>query len=64
MESEKEMFDFYNSHNIKYMVQKTSSDEIGIVEFPTEWAELKHDFGLDAFESAVRAVDELKLIFK
>ena len=65
VESEKEMFDFYNSHNnIKYMVQNqlTSDEQVGIVEFPTEWAELKHDFGLDAFESAVRkAVDELKI---
>ena len=65
VESEKEMFDFYNSHNnIKYMVQNqlTSDEQVGIVEFPTEWAELKHDFGLDVFESAVRkAVDELKI---
>ena len=65
VESEKEMFDFYNSHNnIKYMVQNqlTSDEQVGIVEFPTVWAELKHDFGLDAFESAVRkAVDELKI---
>ena len=65
VESEKEVFDFYNSHNnIKYMVQNqlTSDEQVGIVEFPTEWAELKHDFGLDVFESAVRkAVDELKI---
>ena len=64
-ESEKEIFDFYNSHNnIKYMVQNqlTSDEQDGIIEFPTEWAEMKHDFGLNAFESAVRkAVDELKI---
>lgn len=64
-ESEKEIFDFYNSHNnIKYMVQNqlTSDERDGIIEFPTELAELKHDFGLNAFESAVRkAVDELKI---
>ena len=64
-ESEKEIFDFYNSHNnIKYMVQNqlTSDEQDGIIEFPTELAELKNDFGLNAFESAVRkAVDELKI---
>ena len=65
VESEKEMFDFYNSHNnVKYMVQNqlSTDEQAGIVEFPTELAELKQNFGFDAFESAVRkAVDELKI---
>ena len=65
VEIEKEIFDFYNSHNnVKYMVQNqlSTDEQAGIVEFLTELAELKQNFGFDAFESAVRkAVDELKI---
>ena len=40
--------------------QLSTDEQAGMVEFPTELAELKQNFGFDAFESAVRkAVDEL-----
>ena len=65
VKNEEDIFNFYNSHNnIKYKVQDqlTTNEQDGIIEFPTELAELKQVFGLDVFESAVRsAVDQIKI---